>query len=194
MRFYHGTRTPGLAALVPGADGKVYLAARRAVAALYIWDFDRNPCKWMGYRIIDGDVVYLEYFPGALAAFYGGVSGYLYSCEGEYPLNDKLSLAAGVEGEVPLDACEEIPDVLDFILSLERAGELEIRLFENLTDEDCAYVRETVWHLIENLDLNNHPENPYHAFVRDRFQDVWITHPFRDRAHPPRCAAASQSG
>ncbi len=157
--------------LVPGADGKVYLAARRAVAALYVWDFERNPCKWMGYRIIDGNVVYLEYFSGALAMFYGGVSGYLYSCAGDYPRNDKLGLAAGVEGEVSLDSCEEIANVLDFLLSLERAGEIEIRRFENLTDEDRAYIRGTVSRLAQNLDLKNHPENPYHAFVRDRFPD-----------------------
>jgi hypothetical protein len=148
-----------------------YLAVNRAVAALYIWDFDRNPCKWMGYRIIGGSVVYLEYFPGALATFYGGVSGYLYSCEGEYPCNDKLGLAAGVEGEVPVNACAEIPDVLDFLISLERAGELEIRRFENLTNKDRAHIRETVSCFIENFDLKNHPENPYHAFVWDRFPD-----------------------
>lgn len=173
MRFYHGTREPGLKALVPGADGRAYLAARRAVAAFYIWDFDRNPCKWMGYRILDGAVTYLEYFPGALREFYGGVSGYLYSCEGDFKLNDKRGLAAGVEGPAALGSCEEVEDVLGLLLALERAGELTIRRFEARTAADRAYVRETVARLIVNLDLKNHPENPYHAFVQHRFPDVW---------------------
>ena len=173
MRFYHGTKTPGLKTLTPGADGKAYLSVSRAVAALYIWDFDRNPCKWMGYRILNGKVTYIEYFPGALAEFYGCVSGYLYSCEGDFPLNDKQGLASGVVGDVPLDACETMTDVLCELLALERAGELEIRRYEALSRADCAYVRDTVNRLIANLDLNKHPENPYHAFVRDRFPDAW---------------------
>ncbi len=173
MTFYHGTRMPNLKELVPGTGGKVYLAKSRAVALLYIWDFARNPCKWMGYRILDGRVTYIEFFPGALAAFYGGISGYLYSCEGDYPLNDKKGLATGVDGTVALDSCAEIVDVGGELLALERAGEIEMRRFETLADADHAYVRETVARLIANLDLKRHPENPYHAFVQGRFPDVW---------------------
>jgi len=173
VRFYHGTTRPGLKTLVPGPGGRVYLTVSRALAALYIWDFDRNPCKWMGYRIPDGKVTYIEYFPGALREFYGGVSGFLYSREADFPRNDKRGLAAGVEGPVALDGCEEIADVLDFLLAREREGELTIRRYEALTDADHAYIRETVARLIANLDLKNHPEDPYHAFVRHRFPDVW---------------------
>ena len=173
MKFDHGTRVRGLAALVPGADGRAYLAASPAIAALYLWEFDRNPCKWMGYRVLNGRVTYIEYFSGALEQFYGGASGYLYSCEGNFPLDDKRGLAAGVAEEIPLDGCEEIPDVFCFLLALERAGEMDIRRYDILTDADHAYIRETVGRLIANLDLKNHPENPYRAFVRDRFPDVW---------------------
>jgi hypothetical protein len=59
------------------------------------------------------------------------------------------------------------------LLAFDRAGELAIRRYEVLTNADHAYIRETVERLIGNLDLKNHPENPYHAFVRDRFPDVW---------------------
>jgi ribosomal protein S18 acetylase RimI-like enzyme len=130
LHSYHGTTKTGLTVLVPFAsphserqDACVYLATQKAIALLHIWD---KPYRWVKFNYAkDGKIIYLESYPGALEAFYGGVSGSIYTCEGKYKRYAKNIVIA----HTPVPVLEEdyVPDSLERILEYERQGLIEIR-------------------------------------------------------------------
>ena len=134
MRAHHGTTKTGLAALTPFANAHnelseacVYLAQNKALALLHIWD---KPYRWVKFDYAkDGRIVWLEPYPNALEAFYGGVAGSIYTCEGKFRRLARNVLISNKAVAVVEE--EYVPDALVRIVEYERQGLLEIRRCED---------------------------------------------------------------
>ena len=121
MKFYHGSMIKGLTQLQPhlpvGAHSQkplVYLTTSRQLALHYIWDTERLGVKMPMLDIRkDGTFVFQEMFSGALEYFYKGVSGYIYHCEGDYPIttDSGVPTCAVSDTAVSITECEYIEDM-----------------------------------------------------------------------------------
>ena len=83
----------------------VYLTDRIPYALVYIWNEKIYHQKWVTCGIRDHLVFYEEQFPNQLAAFYKGVSGYLYcTCQTAAfkPVSQRESMYYSLEN-VPVD-------------------------------------------------------------------------------------------
>ena len=179
MLYYHGSPKVGLTILKPFlcADSNlkkpcVYLTSNRALAALYIWN---RPFRWMNYGIReDGVPVYTESFPGALSTFYSGVRGCVYTCRGNYTENGTgISVAVVSEEPVPVEATEPIDDAYKELLRLEDAGELVIRRYESLSEEQLEAQNTMILREIREENLLRRPESPLSLFLQERFPTLW---------------------
>ncbi|MDR2687265.1 MAG: hypothetical protein LBB75_05890, partial [Oscillospiraceae bacterium] len=161
MTAYHGTAKTGLNELVPFAGPHsnldyacVYLSRMKELAALYIWN---KPYKWLNFHFAeDGRVVYTESFPGALEEFYAGLAGSIYTCEGAFEYDKNARIQAAVISRAPVAVTEEdpVPDALGRILGYERQGLLEIRRYENLTEEELSRERRMIGSAIKRERAN----------------------------------------
>ena len=177
--YYHGTVKSGLRVLRPFAsphsnvkEATVYLSASKALSAVYIWN---KEYKWMTFSIRDdGLPVYTESFRGALRELYGGVAGYIYTCEGNYSTqNDTgIKLAAVSFEPVPVVDCEPVADAYERILDFEREGALLIRRFDDLTDQEQTANTVMVKGAIRRLNLLD-GTHVLSAFVAERFPELW---------------------
>jgi len=179
MIAYHGTTVSGLSVLKPFAGpysnldyACVYLTTYKPLAAIYIWN---KPYKWMNYGFTDdGLPIYTESFPNALKEFYGGLSGCIYSCEGEfeYDANAKIKIAVISKNDVPIMCADEVTDCYARILEYEQQGLLRINRFESLTDEKRASEHKMILSAIKHHKLlqGNHPMAP---FIKEKFPEIW---------------------
>ena len=176
MTAYHGTTKTGLAQLTPFANPRsnleyacVYLSRLKELAALYIWN---RPYMWLNFSFAeDGHVVYTESFSGALEAFYGGVSGSIYTCDGAFEHDKNARIQVAVISRAPVNAIEEdfVPDALERILEYERQGLLEIRRFEALTEKELACEKR----MIQSTIHNRTADAALMAFIRGKFPAIW---------------------
>ena len=176
MIAYHGTTKSGLAELLPFANARsnldyacVYLSRMKELATLYIWD---KPYMWLNFHFAkDGHVIYTESFPGALDEFYGGRAGSIYTCEGEFEYDKNARIQAAVISRAPVHVMGEefVPDALERILEYERQGLLEIRRYEDLTEEELAKEKRMIEAAIKRE--SKHPA--LMGFIREKFPAIW---------------------
>ena len=179
MRAYHGTVVGDIQALKPFAhplsdlqQPVVYLSAIKALSAIYIWN---KGYKWMTYEIRDdGMPVYNETFKDGLSYFYNDVKGYIYTCEGEFKLEEHGNWSHIVSSQEPVEISnvEVVENAYERILKFENDGQLVINRFENLPNEVRDKERNIVINSIKNLELWKR-ERPLADFVFEKFPDLW---------------------
>ncbi len=179
-QYYHGTIVGGLTILNPFAnphsnlkEAAVYLSTNKALASIYIWN---KAYKWMTFNIReDGMPVYTESHKGALQELYDGVMGYIYTCEGDYSTDNKtgIKLAAVSYEPVVVSDCEVIRNAYTRIMEFEKSGELIIRRFDDLTEQEHTMNRNMVLGAIKRLNLLK-GDHPLSAFVEKHFPTLWI--------------------
>lgn len=179
MIAYHGTTIQGLSILKPYANpysnldyACVYLTTYKPLAAIYVWN---KHYKWMNYGFAeDGLPVYTESFPNALKEFYGGVSGYIYSCEGDflYDVDAKIKVAVISKTDVIVQKTEIIQDCYLQILEYESQGLLHINRFETLSNEKRESEHKMIISEIKRNNLLN-GKHPMASFVQEKFPEIW---------------------
>ena len=183
MKFYHGTTVKGLTELRPHQPASahiqeplVYLTTSKQLALHYIWDKDRLGIKMPMVDIReDGTLIFQEMFPNALEYFYKGVSGCIYHCEGDYPINpDSLvPTCARSSDVVPITGCEYIENVYETILSYLEQGKLIYEHYEDLPQWRKDVIRGHITRFIKRNNLLNDPTHPSFNFIREKFSQYW---------------------
>jgi len=176
LRAYHGTTKSGLKELIPFANARsnleyacVYLSRLKELAALYIWN---KPYMWLNFNFAeDGHVFYTESFPNALEEFYGGVSGSIYTCEGEFEYDKNARIQVAVISRESVNIVEEdpVPEALERILEYERQGLLEIRRYESLTEEELAREKRMILSAIKRASAHT----ALVGFIKEKFPAIW---------------------
>lgn len=179
MLAYHGTTAVGLQTLIPFANPHsnlkypcVYLSTNEALASIYIWNKDY---KWMTFEIReDGLPVYNESYKNGLSELYGGVSGCIYTCKGNFETDENTTIRHAVISKNPVEVLGEdvVDDAYERILRYEREGLLVINHFESLSEVQKARDRNMVLGAIKRLDLLS-GEHPLSDFVAARFPALW---------------------
>jgi len=142
MIAYHGTAVNGLARLEPFANPHsnlsypcVYLSTNKALASIYIWN---KGFKWMTFEIgADGIPVYNESFKDGLREFYDGVQGIIYTCHGDFEMDENTTIQHSVISKSPVAIAEVdiVENAYARILQYEKQSLLVINHFETLSDE-----------------------------------------------------------
>lgn len=177
--YYHGTTVANLNELKPFASpfsniktSCVYLSGNKPLAAIYIWN---KPYKWMTFEIAeDGTPIYKESFQNSLKEFYDGVSGCIYTCEGEFSSDTAIGIKHAVISEipVPITSCDIVDNAYERILQYEKAGTIIIRRFENLTQKEHDSNKRMVLNTIKRLNLLAET-HPLSSFVKEKYPDLW---------------------
>lgn len=181
MKYYHGSTIEGLTELNPhlpvGAHSQqphVYLTSSKQLALHYIWDTQRFGVKMPMLDIReDGTLVFQEMFSGALEYFYKGVSGYIYYCEGDYPVDVTVPTSVIADVAVPVVGCEYIDDVYQHILEYEKQGKFIYEHYEDLPQWRIDVIRGHIIRFIKRNNLvadNNHPSR---KFIMEKFPQIW---------------------
>ena len=183
MKFYHGTTVKGLTELRPHLptsahiqESLVYLTTSKQLALHYIWDKDRLGIKMPMVDIRDdGTLVFQEMFPNALEYFYKGVSGYIYHCEGDCPINpdSHVPTCATSSDVVPVTGCEYIENVYETILSYLEEGKLIYEHYEDLPQWRKDVIRGHITRFIKRNNLLNDPSHPSYNFICEKFPQYW---------------------
>jgi len=134
--FYHGSTKRGLKRLEPrvSTHGKSWIYATHLpeIAALFIGPNHDFIC---GSGIARRTTPYLyERFPGALEEGFGGVSGSIYTLLSDGFMGGKTSWSSEWVHEAAVDiiAEQEIENVLEHILELEKNGKIEIYRYPSM--------------------------------------------------------------
>ena len=183
MMYYHGSLVEGLTKLQPklpvGAHAQkplVYLTTSRQLALHYIWDTERLGVKMPMLDIRkDGTFVFQEMFSGALEYFYKGISGYIYHCEGDYPIttDSGVPTCAVSDMAVPVTECEYIADVYGEILQYMKAGKLIYEHYEDLPQWRIDIIRGHITRLIKRNNLLHDCTHPSCHFIQSKFSQYW---------------------
>lgn len=179
MRYYHGSPQGGLTRLVPrvspvfGGEKVVYLTSLLPMALMYtIRHFEYT----YGYHWQDGrptQMFFEEYYQNALEELYGGKQGFVYVCEaGDYRSTNKPNEWVSREA-VNIKDVIFIPDALKAVLDQERAGRLQIRRFDTLSDKTLAWARVSQKETILQKGLLKQPESDFARFMREKYPDSW---------------------
>ncbi len=178
MQLFHGSSVPGIQTLEPRLSnhGKpyVYLTHTKALATIYAHNVMTPPNGWFTYyfRKEDGKLVYEEYFPNQLEEFYENQRGYIYTCEANLPVLEKMPWVYLSDEPVPVACCQEIPDLLSALLAYEKTGELIIRRFETLSARQLEVIHRINLSEIEKYHLREHPESEHGRFIFSHYPDL----------------------
>lgn len=181
MEYFHGSTVGGLTELRPqlsaGANlpgPHVYLTTSRQLALHYIWDTQRLGVKMPMLDIRkDGTLVFQEMFSGALECFYKGVSGYIYHCEGDYPVNPTVPTSVIADTIVPVVSCEYIDDVYEHIMSYEKQGKFVYEHYEDLPQWRIDVIRGHIIRFIKRNNLVIDNDHPGRKFIAEKFPQYW---------------------
>lgn len=182
-KLYHGSHTAGIESLYANSklhnsdEQVVYLTDSRLYALFYIWDEEHNisPTKHVTCRIKNGVVEYEEQFPNQLAAFYKGVSGYLYHIEQSeafLPVEGRESMWYSKE-DACVSSCEFIPDVYEEMLRYQEKGLLKMIRFEELSPEWVTALYEHLAQFIAEKGLLKSPDDARARFYSRFFPKAW---------------------
>ena len=150
----------------------VYLSTNKALASIYIWN---RPYKWMTFEIReDGLPVYNESFKNGLKELYGGVRGYIYTCQADFSTDAKTNISCAVLSTEPVPVVETdvVEDAYQRIRQYEEEGLLVIHHFESLSEEQRARDKRIVLRAIQRLELLK-GEHPLSPFVKEKFPLIW---------------------
>lgn len=183
MDFYHGTIVGGLTELRPFAnpdnnlkEACVYLTTSKQLATHYILDKKARigSCPMLDIRN-DGILVFQEMFSGALEYIYKGLSGYIYHCVGDYPLNNdaKVRTCATSIQPVPVSDFDFITDVYERIIEYSKYGTFIYEKYEELPRYRHDIIRGHVIRHIKEHNLLENPESPGAHFYQDKWPKYW---------------------
>ena len=179
MLAYYGTVVRNLEVLQPFANPYsnlrypcVYLSTNQALASIYIWN---RPYKWMTFEIgADGIPIYTESFLHGLYEFYNGVQGVIYTCEGDFVVDENTAIRHAVVSREPvaISSADMVENAYERILQYERDGLLKINRYKTLSDKQRRRDRNMILNAIrrENLFTGQHP---LAGFVMEKFPDIW---------------------
>jgi len=183
MIYYHGSINPGLKELRPFSSEfsnltypVVYLTTNKQLALHYIWDIKRIGVKMPMLKIQpDGVLIFQEMFSGALECFYKGVSGYIYTCQGDFPMDSRVQVpfCATSDSPVPVNGFEYVEDVYNQIMQYQERGTFVYEKYENLPQWRIDIIRGTVLRFIQRNQLLNHRESSSSRFVMEKFPQYW---------------------
>lgn len=123
----------------------------------------------------DGVLVFQEMFSGALEYFYKGLSGYIYHCVGDYPLNEEAGVltCATSRSPVPVVDSEYVDDVYESILQYEERGTFVYEKFETLPRYRHDMIRGVIVRMIKQGNMLNDPTHPAYSFCQEKFPQYW---------------------
>jgi hypothetical protein len=184
MDFYHGSIINGLTELLPFGgtgnnlpDALVYLTTSKQLATHYIMDkqnrFGSSP---MLHIRDDGVLVFQEMFSGALEYVYKGLSGTLYHCVGDYPLNPSAGVltTATSDKPVPVVDCEFVPDVYERILDYAEQGLFVMERYESLPNWRRDVIRGYVYRWVaQNKAYVTDPSDTGYQFYQAHYTQFW---------------------
>lgn len=174
MAFYHGSPKGGLTRLEPSPTkyfdkpSQVCMTTLRPMALLYLIDHFEYT---YGYDR-QGHLIYEEYYPHALELLYRHKSGYLYECEeGDYAStaipNERVSAAP-----VNIISCHPIADAYETLLNAEKCGEIMIRRYRALSEQDLQRIERFITDDILEKGLHQ-SDTPYSRYIRQYYPHIW---------------------
>ena len=142
MPYYHCSPMHGLKTLMPQTPlhfdkpARVYMATSLPMALMY----GAHHYEYTYGYTKEGQIYYLEHFPGALQQIYGGKSASLYICnpprtEDTHIPNEKICASP-----VPVSNEIFIPNVYEALLEEENKGTLIIHRYETLTEKQRNWI------------------------------------------------------
>ncbi|MCL2409058.1 MAG: hypothetical protein FWC96_05515 [Oscillospiraceae bacterium] len=122
----------------------------------------------------DGMPVYNESFKNGLLEFYGGVKGYIYTCNGDFEVDENTTIKHAVisKESVEIQDVDVVDDAYERILQYEKEGLLVITRYENLSEKQKAIDRHMLLDEIKELELLK-GEHPLSEFVSAKFPEIW---------------------
>jgi hypothetical protein len=178
LEYFHGSVVPGIKILEPKMNPDsnltkpcIYFTSKKDLAVFYIWN---RPFKWLTYGFKDGMVKYTESFKDGLEYFYKGVSGYIYSVDQELIIDEKVGIQSAAISEEPVKIknVEYISDVYEKILEENRNGEILLRRYDDLDEQEHNKNNKMVLNAIKRMNLIEE-ENEYSIFVKEKFPEIW---------------------
>lgn len=183
--YYHASQIKDIKVLEPRKSNHniplVYLSAKRENTLVYLSNAVEKFCKEKGFQHegvwskwgpygfdSHGILQYEEYYPNALEETYGGVGGYIYSCEKveedtEFELRIPDAIVSSKEVEVT--SCEIIYDALTEILRAEESGQIRIVRYNDFIVKREKWLSSIIQS--EFSESSNHPE--YQFFLKQKF-------------------------
>ncbi len=190
--YYHGSKTSGIKTLYPNlsihGEKYVYLTTKREVALIYTVNaieafYQKNnlekPDKfhpWYSYGFNKGLLQIDEYYKHAFEDTYKGKSGYLYKCsEPTNGISNKTNIFCAVTTKEDIEIQDEIyiDDIYIELLKLESKGLIEIRRYEDWTEEQISEIEKSIKGTINHFDLYNKPEDHYTIFLKSKFPKLF---------------------
>lgn len=178
--YYHGSSIDGITVLnarssLHNSDKNVvYLTDNAPYALFYIWDAEKtgSRSKHVTAWVKDGVAYYEEQFPDQLRAFYQGVSGYLYTIQGDFSAVDGRANLFYSENDTPISDMTAIRDVYAALLQYEADGKLVVLRYAEQTAERQNELIELIAAAIRKNGLYaNDPE--MQRFLRHYFKAAW---------------------
>lgn len=177
--LYHGSTEKGLTELLPQVSDHgepyVYLTENIVVAAFYTVRPVARPYNWYPYGFIKGVPCYTEYYPGAMADVYQGKPGVIYLCgkpeETVNPTN--IYCAALSPSPVKVQSVLEIGDMYRWFLEREKAGELILQRYGDLSEEQKAFAVDMITNEIRAYRLKENNSSDYARMICEKFPQVW---------------------
>ena len=143
MKLYHGTQVQNIEQLKPFAmrgnaisKPVICFTPNYCIALLYIWN---RSYKWVTFSENEnGKLVFTEHYENMLYDFYTKVSGSIYECDGDNLVITPTHMKGVYTSEVliPVEKETKIYNVYDEILKQETLGNIIIRRYDQLSDDD----------------------------------------------------------
>lgn len=172
MPYYHASPIGNLQVLNPaqtkyfGKPAQVYMTTLRPMALFYLI---KNFEYTYGYTK-EGKIYYEEYYPDALKNLYQGKGGFLYTCEeGEYQ-HTQIPNECVSKYAVRILDCKPIKDAYEEILKEEKAGNLFIRNFHDLTEKDLTRIKKFAIETIIEKELWK-TDSPFSEYMKEHYPD-----------------------
>lgn len=186
MILYHGTHVQNIKTLKPIATCRnaisksvVCLTPNPYIALFYIWN---RTYKWVSFNEDEnGKVVFTEHYENMLYDFYNDIGGSIYECDGNNTNISQTHMNGVYISESPVNVEKEtlIPNVYDEILKQEALGNIIIRRYNQLPDEEKSLISKTIIraiHMQKLLFTSDHaPKTEQTNFVRSHFSEEWET-------------------
>ena len=185
--YYHASPTAGISVLEPRVSNHgialIYFSTKRENVLVYLSNAVEKYCretgfvydgrwqKWGPYGFgPDGRLRLEEYYPNALRETYEGVSGWIYRAERITPARFDTQIPCAAVSSAPVEVCgaEFVPDALEAILEAERRGLITIRRYEEMSENELAWLRRITPGEYE--EAADHPE--YRHFLRAKFPEM----------------------
>lgn len=184
--YYHASQTPGIERLEPRISNHgiplIYFSEKRENVLVYLSNAIEKYCretgfphtgrwqKWGPYGFgKDGRLRLEEYYPNALEETYRSVSGYIYSVAQVCDSGHSIQIPNAVTSSEPVEVvgCEFIPDALAAILEAERAGQITILRYADMTPAMAAWNERMIREEYRTTD-----DPAYRHFLQGRFADT----------------------